>query len=81
MPDKEATMTDPRSYPDPSTRIPREEAESVGWLPIAIAGGIIAAIALFALTVPPPDQQSQPRADRPAISTDLVTTGQAIPKR
>jgi hypothetical protein len=50
-------------------------------LPIAIAGGIIAAIAAFALTVTPPNQQNQSLADRPGISTDLDTTGQAIPKR
>jgi hypothetical protein len=74
-------MADPRDYPDTFLRRRREEAEPIGWLPIAVAGGIIAVITVFALTVPPQDHQSQPRVDRPAISTDLDTTGQSIPKR
>jgi hypothetical protein len=76
-------MSDPRFDPRRSYDLPPyrrdEQVGSIAWLPITIAGGIIAAIVLFAIAVPR-DQTNPVQADRPAISTDLDTTGRSVPK-
>ena len=76
-------MSDSRFEPRRSYDLPPyrrdEEAGPIAWLPIMIAGGIIAAIVLFAIAVPR-NQTNSAQADRPAISTDLDTTGRSVPK-
>jgi hypothetical protein len=74
-------MPDARDYPDTIPPGPRAEEESTGWVPIAIVGGIIAVITVLAFALPQ-DQQNPVRADRPGgVSTDIDTTGRAMPKQ
>jgi hypothetical protein len=73
-------MPDPRDYPDTFPPRPREEEKSTGWVPIAIAGGVIVFITVLALALPQ-DQQNPVRADRPGVSTDIDTTGRAMQKQ
>jgi hypothetical protein len=48
------------------------------WLPFTIAAVFVAGLALLLSAMPENPQQAS--TDRPAISTDLDTTGRAIPK-
>lgn len=78
-------MSDPRFDPRRNYELPPyrrldQDVSPVGWMPVAIAGIIIAAIIVFAIAVPR-DESSSVQANRPAISTDLDTTGQSIPRR
>jgi len=77
-------MSDPRFDPHRNYELPPyrrldQDVGPVGWLPVAIAGVVIAAIIVFAIAVPR-DESSALQANRPAISTDLDTTGQGTPK-
>jgi len=74
----------PRQRPDVDAYRPLTDADDdyrLGkwdWMPVAIAGVIIAAIVVFALAVPENTQQAS--NDRPAITTD-TTTGRAPPRQ
>jgi hypothetical protein len=78
-------MSDPRfdarrNYEVPPYRQLDQDVGPVGWLPVAIAGVVIAAIIVFAIAVPR-DESNSVQANRPAISTDLDTTGQGSSKQ